>query len=168
MPVVEFRVEIKRDTYWRMVLALIILILLKLYWMVLRTRNYETPRCVLSISRMLWRMMGSNSRFLSSDIVTEFRGYNVDVGIVQICNIPDSFKKIVIVNGTRKKVIFLQCTSSTDDREKQNIIHHLRAFQMGKNIWKKYQKLHHSQQYWSGYIWWFSPVWKSGRYYFAG
>ena len=92
-------------------------------------------------------MMGSNSRFLSSDIVTEFRGYNVDVGIVQICNIPDSFKKIVIVNGTKKKVIFLQCTSSTDDREKQNIIHHLRAFQMGKNIWKKYQKLHHSQQY---------------------
>lgn len=30
---------------------------------------------------------------------------------------------------------------------KRNIIHHLRAFQMGKNIWKKYQKLHHSQQY---------------------
>ena len=46
------------------------------------------------------------------------RGYNVDVGVVQICNIPDSFKKIVIVNGTRKKVIFLQCTSSTNDREK--------------------------------------------------
>ena len=47
-------------------------------------------------------MMGSNSRFLSSDIVTEFRGYNVDVGIVQICNIPDSFKKIVIVNGSKR------------------------------------------------------------------
>lgn len=36
------------------------------------------------------------------------------MGVVQICNIPDSFKKIVIVNGTKKKVIFLQCTSSTN------------------------------------------------------
>ena len=32
--------------------ALALIILLKLHWTVLRTRNYEIPRCVLSISRM--------------------------------------------------------------------------------------------------------------------
>jgi len=77
-------------------------------------RFVEVLNSLLRMSNIDVYVTGSNFRFLSSDVVTEFRGYNVDVGIVQICNIPDSFKKIVIVNGTKKKVIFLQCTSSTN------------------------------------------------------
>ncbi len=110
----------------------------------------EVLNSLLRMSNIDVYVTGSNSKFLSSDIVTEFRGYNVDVGVVEIFdkdkegkrvrkqlevdfvvnqgnqryyiqvaydmtseekqtqefkslrNIPDSFKKIVIVNGTKK------------------------------------------------------------------
>ena len=93
-------------------------------------RFEELLNSLLRISNIDVYVTRSNSKFLSSDIVTEFRGrgdeiriyplsfaefYNVYEGdyddaweekqtqvLNSFRNIPDSFKKIVIVNGTKK------------------------------------------------------------------